>query len=102
MEKNCNNCIFYNSASGYKIQEKFGTCDKIEFRTHEEFGFILNPDRVYDRENSKWREGDYIKPSYVPDEASKVNVNFIFDYPGGDTAELYVGENFGCIHFKDK
>ena len=99
---NCKDCMFYRKSGAFK----FGECSQVDAISEskpEEVGMKLNPDRIYDEgKYGGWREGDYIKPTFVPDEESTVVVDKMLVWSGGGYDSFYVGENFGCIHFKQK
>jgi hypothetical protein len=93
----CKNCIYYNSENGYK----YGECKKIVQKTEEKMGLKLNPDRIYDEKSKRWRDGDYVKPAYIPDPNSNIYLDDIIWESGTYCDAPLVGEHFGCIHFKE-
>lgn len=97
IKKICKNCKFYESSLGYK----YGDCNKVAEMTEADLGLKGNPDRIYDPVTG-WRNGDYIKPSYILDESSNVYLDTIIWHCGGNYDSMSVGENFGCIHFENK
>ena len=98
MDKVCKNCQFYKANLGFK----YGDCEKVFALRGEQLGLKENPDRVFDREKQEWINNSYILPVYLLDETSTVNLNTIIWHDGGSYDAMSVGENFGCIHFKQK
>ncbi len=94
----CKNCIFYRSDNGYR----FGECDQMKTRTDEEIGLMPNPDKKIDEATGRCKDGDYIKPWTIPNPNSTIVIDKMILFNGGGYDEFNVGEDFGCIHFKQK